>query len=98
MASRALDGLDGRHIQKDIGGQGDGFTDAGKQGFRDAVAWLRKAGNAGPRVNGHRDHKSTACPGDEIYRWLQTEKFSGTTSPTTPTAPPEDDIDRKSVV
>ena len=54
-----------------LGGEGDGLTDDGKDGFRDAVRWLREAGAAGPLVNGHRDHKATACPGDLIYSWLR---------------------------
>lgn len=64
-----------------LGGEGDGFTDDGKAGMVDAVRHLRKNG-AGPRVNGHRDHKSTACPGDDIYRWLQTADFSEASAPT----------------
>ena len=48
-----------------LGGERDPLTDAGKQGFRDAVQWLRTEGNAGPEINGHRDHKATACPGKD---------------------------------
>lgn len=59
-----------------LGGQGDAFTRAGRRGFVAAVHWLRTAGNAGPRVNGHRDHKATACPGDRIYRWLRSADFA----------------------
>lgn len=54
-----------------LGGEGDGLTGDGKQAFRDAVAWLREDGDAGPRVNGHRDHKATACPGDDIYDFIR---------------------------
>lgn len=61
-----------------LGGVGDGITEAGKAGMVAAVQWLRAAGNAGPRVNGHRDHKATACPGDAIYRWLQGADFTAT--------------------
>lgn len=53
-----------------LGGERDPFTDSGKAGFIEAVAWLRTAGAAGPAVNGHRDHKPTECPGNEIYTWL----------------------------
>jgi hypothetical protein len=59
-----------------LGGENDPFTDAGKQGFHDAVQWLRTEGDAGPEVNGHRDHKSTACPGDAIYAWLRSHNFN----------------------
>jgi hypothetical protein len=65
-----------------LGGEGDPFTADAKIGFIEAVQWMRSEGGAGSRVNGHRDHKSTACPGDAIYRWLQTANFS----PSKPTA------------
>lgn len=69
-----------------LGGEGDPFTSAAKVGFIEAVQWLRSEGGAGSRVNGHRDHKSTECPGDAIYRWLQTANF--TADPTPPPPPP----------
>lgn len=69
-----------------LGGEGDPFTDDGKQGFRDAIGWLRSEGGAGPEVNGHRDHKATACPGDVIYAWLR----SGGAEP----SPPAPDLTR----
>lgn len=58
-----------------LGGQGDPFTDAGKEGFIHARMWLVEGG-AGPRVNGHRDHKATACPGDPIYNWLNSVNWA----------------------
>ena len=58
-----------------LGGELDGFTENGKAGFTYAVRLLRRAG-AGPKVNGHRDHKATSCPGPSIYAWLQTADFS----------------------
>jgi uncharacterized protein YdcH (DUF465 family) len=58
-----------------LGGEGDGFTDDGKAGFHNAVQWLRSEGDAGPEVNGHRDHKATDCPGDLIYGWLRRHDF-----------------------
>lgn len=58
-----------------LGGEGDGFTRAGRRGVVDAVKYLRERGDAGRAVNGHRDHKGTACPGDQVYRWLQNAKF-----------------------
>lgn len=53
-----------------LGGQGDGFTPAGQHGMADAITYLRSKG-AGPKVNGHRDHHPTECPGDEIYAWTK---------------------------
>ena len=70
-----------------LGGEGDGFTDDGKQGMADAVRYLR-ANGAGRAVNGHRDHEATACPGDEIYRWLRSTNFDAAPAPTTE----EDDL------
>lgn len=70
-----------------LGGEGDPFTDAAKIAFIEAVQWLRSDGNAGSRVNGHRDHKSTECPGGTIYRWLQSANF--TADPTPPPPPPK---------
>jgi len=67
-----------------IGGEGDPFTDAAKQGMFEAVRWFRTEGGAPDRVNGHRDHKDTECPGDVIYRWLRATDF-------TPPPPPEPD-------
>ena len=58
-----------------LGGVNDGFTDEGKAGFTFAVQLLRRNG-AGPKVNGHRDHKATTCPGPLVYAWLQTADFS----------------------
>lgn len=59
-----------------LGGLGDGFSPDGDEAMVDAVRYLREKGNAGPRVNGHRDHKGTDCPGDTIYAWLKTADFS----------------------
>lgn len=57
-------------------------TDAMVQGIKDAVAWLRAKGGAGGRVNGHRDHLSTSCPGSPLYRMVRRGVFGsgGTTS------------------
>lgn len=71
-----------------MSGQTDPFTDAAKAGMIDAVRWLRSKGGAGPAVNGHRDHHATECPGDVIYRWLQTADFNRAA----PDPQPEDDM------
>lgn len=65
-------------------GDGDAFTAEAKVGFIEAVQWLRSEGGAGSRVNGHRDHKSTECPGDAVYRWLQNANFSADPTPPPP--------------
>lgn len=42
-------------------------TDDEVRGIAEAIAWLRKHGGWGPRITGHRDHTSTACPGNALY-------------------------------
>ena len=81
-----------------MSGQGDGFTDAGKAGMVEAVQWLRAKGGAGRRVNGHRDHHSTECPGSEIYAWLKTAEFdkpAPTPAPVQEDDMPLNDADKK---
>jgi hypothetical protein len=53
-------------------GAADTPTDAEVRALAEAVATLRKEGGWGNSVLGHRDHSSTACPGDAIYRTLPT--------------------------
>ena len=36
----------------------------------EAIVWLRKHGGWGPKITGHRDHVSTACPGGTLYSKL----------------------------
>lgn len=61
-------------------------TAAMVQGIKDAVAYLRKSGGAASRVNGHRDHLSTSCPGNPLYAMVRAGTFGsgGSTSPTPP--------------
>src|SRR5690606_25721991 len=40
------------------------------RGLRDAIEWCRDGG-AARRVNGHRDHLATSCPGDRLYAWVR---------------------------
>ncbi|WP_435108840.1 peptidoglycan recognition protein family protein [Nocardiopsis synnemataformans] len=56
------------------------------QGIKDTVAYLRSSGGAGSRVNGHRDHLSTSCPGDRLYQLVRDGAFGsgGSGSPVTP--------------
>jgi peptidoglycan hydrolase-like protein with peptidoglycan-binding domain len=37
----------------------------------DAIEYLRKEGNAGKEVKGHRDGFATSCPGDPLYAWIK---------------------------
>ena len=54
------------------------------QGIRDAVAYLRSSGGAGSRVNGHRDHLSTSCPGSPLYALVKSGAFAGGSSAPSP--------------
>jgi hypothetical protein len=45
-------------------------TDAMLNGLVDAIEWLRREGDAGPEVKGHRDGHPTACPGNALYAWV----------------------------
>lgn len=71
-----------------LGGEGDPFTDAGKQGIRDARAWLMAEGGAGSVVKPHSAFKSTNCPGDAIRAWLPELERPLPTPPSAPVAPP----------
>ncbi|KDN85647.1 hypothetical protein KCH_25560 [Kitasatospora cheerisanensis KCTC 2395] len=47
-------------------------TTAQLNGLRDAIEWLRSAGGAGSEIKGHRDGYATSCPGEPLYRWVQS--------------------------
>lgn len=54
-----------------LAGQGNPFPDAEKVGFRSAVKYVGDNTAAPDQCVGHRDHKPTACPGDERYHWIR---------------------------
>lgn len=45
--------------------------DAMLHGLRDAIEWLRRDGDAGTWLGGHRDGYATECPGDALYAWVK---------------------------
>lgn len=51
-------------------GDRDPLSDALLRGMRDAIDYLRVHG-AGSRLNGHRDHLPTSCPGTRLYEWMK---------------------------
>ena len=55
-------------------------TDAMLHAIRDGIELLR-ANGAGSEIKGHRDGYATACPGPELYAWVQ----KGAPRPTTST-------------
>jgi len=53
-------------------GSGDPITPDLLRGLKEAIGWFR-ANGAGSRVNGHRDHHATECPGAYLYRWAHSD-------------------------
>lgn len=51
-------------------GDKDPAGDTLLHGMRDAIDYLQKNG-AGKKINGHRDHLSTSCPGSALYAWVK---------------------------
>ena len=45
------------------------------QGLKDICQYLRTKGNAGQKVNGHRNHYNTSCPGDRLYKLIVAGTF-----------------------
>lgn len=72
-------------------GQGDAAPAVMVDAIAEVTALLRGSGRAGSKVNGHRDWKATACPGDPLYHLVRQGRFVGGTAPTpTPTPNPPD--------
>lgn len=53
-----------------IAGEGNPFPDDEKIGFRDCAKYIADNTDAPFECIGHRDHKSTACPGGARYEWV----------------------------
>lgn len=58
------------HAVMCLAGEGNPFTDNEKVGFKDCVKYISDLSDAPNQAIGHRDHKSTECPGDSRYRWI----------------------------
>lgn len=69
-------------------GKGNPFVSNEKRAFRDAVRFTADRTSAPDRAIGHRDHKSTECPGDERYRWIRSGMPTTSGSSTAPTSLP----------
>jgi len=54
-----------------LAGEGNAFTMRAKAAFRSIVKYISERTAAPYRAIGHRDHKSTACPGDTRYAWIR---------------------------
>jgi len=72
-----------------LGGEGDEFTEDAKRAMRASGNWLTRAGS---RRLGHRDWKSTTCPGDVIYGWVHAGQPITATIPTPTPVPKMEDI------
>lgn len=54
-----------------LAGIGNPFTQEEKVAFKECVLYISMRTPAPNRAIGHRDHKSTLCPGDERYAWIR---------------------------
>lgn len=70
-----------------LGGEGDPYTPAAHRAMHDTMTHLRLHGKAGPKVNCHRDWKSTACPGDVICGHVKAGHYTSNAKPSTPATP-----------
>lgn len=66
-----------------LGGKGEAFTNEAKQAILELKDYLKA-----PRLNAHRDHKSTECPGGVIYAWV-SQGARPEPKPVTPAPSPE---------
>lgn len=71
-----------------LAGEGNPFPDSEKQAYRDAVGYISAHTRAPNDCIGHRDHKATACPGDERYHWVHAGMPGGSAPAPTPTPAP----------
>ncbi len=63
-----------------------------KRAVRFVIDLLRSKGGASSKLHGHRDWKSTSCPGDELYEWVKQGcplPYVAPPTPTIPTTPEE---------
>lgn len=58
------------HAVMCLAGEGNPFPEAEKQGFKKCINYISRYAKAPNRCRGHRDHKSTQCPGDARYKWV----------------------------
>lgn len=55
-----------------LAGQNNSFLETEKVGFKEAVLWIARNSKAPNSAIGHRDHKSTECPGNARYNWIRS--------------------------
>lgn len=71
-------------------GTGDEVTPELKRGLVEAVKLCRSWG-AGKKLNGHRNHHATDCPGNELYAWVKQGMPMAEAPPKKPTPPPQEE-------
>lgn len=54
-----------------LGGEGNPFTQEAKIAFHKLTKYVADNSSAPQGAMGHRDHKATQCPGNEIYNWIK---------------------------
>jgi hypothetical protein len=69
-ANGTTSGNKSSHAVMCLAGEGNTFTDAEKVEFRQCVEYVVSKTKCHSGCMGHRDHKSTACPGDIRYKWV----------------------------
>lgn len=74
-----------------LSGEGNTFKMEEKIGFKAAVQYIAEKTGAPNTAIGHRDHKATACPGNERYDWIH----KGMPVDQLPTPPQGDDDEMK---
>lgn len=70
-----------------IAGEGNPFPEAEKYGFKETVKYIDANTKAPGTCKGHRDWKSTACPGEARYKWVHAGMPVGNAPPTAPSKP-----------
>lgn len=74
-----------------LGGEGDPFTNEGRDAINDAAEWL--VASASRRWGVHRDWVATACPGESITSWVRAgHPRSAGSKPNPVPAPEEEDM------
>ena len=58
------------HAVMVLAGQDNPFPNAEKVAFKETVWYISNTTTAPNKAIGHRDHKSTECPGNERYNWI----------------------------
>jgi len=77
-----------------IAGENNAFTDEEKVGFSECVRYVANAVGAPDAAIGHRQWRSTACPGDARYNWIH-QGMPVPNSPTSPTPTPNPVVDNQ---